>query len=220
MDDRPELVSVGPGSVTDEQVDIKPTLEGATDYEYVEIVNPLSVPFMGKYAVERPVNVQFKIQQDPLGRAISKTADDVSRNYGLGDLKNPDHPSKARIQNDVVIKPGQTIRLGGAAAQVIVKQLVDAIIALEDNKIKLADPGTRQRVEQRIILRRGSMNEFMQAPQSIPEQLDNALKESQNEEFPGLKQDSTEESEKVPAVNEPSERRKPGRPPKPATNPA
>lgn len=211
-DSIPEVQAVGPGAITEEQVDIQPTLQGATDYEYVEILNPLSVPFKGVYAVERPVNVPFKIQQDPLGRAVSKTSEDVSRNYGLGDLKNPDHQAKARIQNDVVIKSGQTIRLGGGAAQVIVKQLVDAIIALEDNKIKLADPGTRQRVEQRIILRRGSMSEFMEAPQSIPQQLDSALKEATSEEFPGLNES--------PNAPEQPERRKPGRPAKAATNPA
>lgn len=204
--------AVGPGAITEDQVDIQPTLQGATDYEYVEILNPLSVPFKGVYAVERPVNVPFKIHQDPLGRAITKTAEDASRNYGLGDLKNPDHQAKARIQNDVEIKSGQTIRLGGGAAQVIVKQLVDAIISLEDNKLKLADPGTRQRVEQRIILRRGSMSEFMETPQSIPQQLDNALKEAESEEFPELKA-----SPNTPGQ---PDRRKPGRPPKAATNPA
>lgn len=213
-------VPAGPGAVPETGVSPLPLLEGATDYEVVEILNPLQVDFTGLVGITRPVNVPFEIHSDGITTTTSRTEGDVMRTYGTGALKNPDYPSKGHIQQRVKIPSGKTIRLQGAQAQVIVRQLVSEIMSREGNQLLMADAFARNLVEQRIILRRNGIQEIMDAPQDISTQMANAVSKlneaPHEEEFAGLRQNDTIQTNPNPELTSDSSdvARKPGRPPK------
>lgn len=210
----------GPGAVEDSQIAPSAILDGASDYEYVEVLNPLSVDFIGMFGVEKPVNIPVKFQAAQGTTALTVDEASLASNYGLAGFKNADHPALAKITNTVTIKAGQTLRMRGGEAQVVVRQLVNEIIQREKNKLFIADPTTRNEVEKRIVLKRGSINELMgSAPVSVMEQVNTAIKDSNEAEFPGLTQ-VDETSKGSPDVPEQPENRKPGRPPKTQPNPA
>lgn len=206
-----DIRAAGPGAVDETQISPSSLLDGATDYEYVEVLNPLSVDFIGKFGVDKPVNIPIKLQA-PLGTS-ALTVDEASlaANYGLSGFKNADHPSNMRIANTVTLKAGQTLRMRGSEAQVVVRQLVNEMIQREGNKLFIADPKTRNDFEKRVIMKRGSINELMgSAPVSVMEQINSAVKDSNEEEFPGVEERDTSS----PDISEQSESRKPGRPAK------
>lgn len=210
--------AAGPGAVDNSQIDPGALLDGASDYEYVEVLNPLSVDFIGKFGVEKPVNVPMKFQAAQGTTALTTDEAGLATNYGLGGFKNSDHPTLAKITNTVTIKAGQTLRMRGGEAQVVVRQLVNEIIQREGNKLFIADPTTRNNVEKRIVLKRGSINELMgSSPVSVMEQVNTAIKDSNETEFPEVREGAPipQEANPVgPSVPEQSEHRKPGRPPK------
>lgn len=198
--------AVGPGSVVESDVSPQPTLDGVSEFEYVDILNPLPFEFRGKVAVTRPVNAPLTIVASKDAPGVTKTEQDIKTLYGL-DLRNPDHQGRASIINIVPIKSGTTVRLPGNEAQVIVRQLVTEILAQRGRKLSLADPTARKEVEDEVIQGRGSIAEFMGTrPLSVSEQLHNALEESNNE-FPEADQASER------PIDEPGSR-KPGRPAK------
>lgn len=168
------MAIVGPGAELTQQhnMDVKPTLEGASEFEYVTIQNPLSDDFAIKVAQSRPVNMPFEIRQDTSGNtsAATRTEADARQIYGIS-LKNNDHPSKKHIINTTVIKAGQTINLKGDEAQVAVRQLVNEIIQREGKSNFMADPHVRQQVEERIIVHRGSVQDLMDSVARSPQQL-------------------------------------------------
>lgn len=179
-----EELLVGPGSDPDQGEAPRPMLEGASEYEYVEIFNPLSVTFVGMFGVTKPVTVPFKIGGATAG---VKSEADVRQLYGL-ELKNPLHEAKQVGVNRVPIKSGQTIRLLGSEAQVVARQLVNEIMQREGMSIKLADPFARSLVEKRIVRRRGTVAEVLgRSPISIQEQLQSVKEETHEEQFPELK---------------------------------
>lgn len=171
----------GPGSIEDTGEAPQPMLYGASEYEYVDILNPLSVTFVGLFGVSRPVNVPMTIGRPTVG---VQTETDVRQLYGL-ELKNPDHAGKANITNKVPIKSGQTVRLLGNEAQVVVRQLVNEIMSREGNKLLLADPFARRQIEQRIVMSRGSVADALgRSPISIQEQLQAVKEEEREIQFP------------------------------------
>lgn len=192
-------VAAGPGASPDIGIAPLPLLEGATDYEFVELHNPLQVPFTGIVGITRPVNVPFEIRTDGMTTASSRTEQDVMRTYGTGSLKNPEYPAKGHIQQRVTIPSGKTIRLPGSQAQVIVRQLVNEIMSRNGDKLLMADAFARSQVEAQVVLRRSSMQEIMDAPVDVQTQMHNALdkvNEAQNEEpFAGLGQTDTGKAE-------------------------
>lgn len=194
-------IPAGPGAIEDTGEAPKPMLEGATDYEVVELHNPLAVDFTGIVGITRAVNVPFEIRRDGVTSVSTTTEGDVARTYGLS-LKNPDHKAQGHIQQRVVIPSGKTIRLQGAQAQVIVRQLVNEIMAREGNQLLMADGFARNQVEQQVILRRTGINEIMDAPLDVQTQLSNAvdkLNEAPHEEaFAGLRQPAPSKADPTP----------------------
>lgn len=180
---------VGPGSITDQGIAPKPLLEGATEYEVVTMFNPLPEDFYGLVGQNKPTVMPFQIRKDAYTNPISTTEDDVRRNYGLN-LKNPDHQAKMPIQNRVLIRAGQTLKLFGNEAQVVVRQLVNEIMQREKKSLLMADPYQRNIVEKLIIRDRQSTQEAIGGVDTVTEQMragvDKLNEQNNEQEFPGL----------------------------------
>lgn len=187
------MAVIGPGS-QQEAVSVKPLLDGASEYEYVTVLNPLTDDFAVRVAQDVPVNAPFPIGKDTSGKVsqLTNTDADARQVYGLN-LKNPDFKGRKHIVNDTVIKAGQTKNFKGNEAQVAVKQLVDEVLQRGSKKRLMSDPVLRREIEEKIVVRRGSINDLMEDNfRSTRTQLDEAISKSnepQDEEaFPGLKQ--------------------------------
>lgn len=220
------MALVGPGSVPQAATDVRPLLDGASEYEYVEVLNPLTDDFAVQVAQDIAVNAPFNISKDISGKTaqMTNTEQDVRQIYGLG-LKNPEFPAKKHISNSVIIKSGQTLRLKGSEAQVAVRQIVNELMQREGNARLLSDPTLRREAEQRVIQGRGSIQELMGAtsfvsPQQQATEAINRSNEVQNEptvEFPELERPIEENAVRSGSAgtdNSPSEKRSPGRPKK------
>lgn len=186
---------VGPGAVQDVPTDIKATLDGASEFEYVTILNPLSDDFAIQVAQDIPVNMPFNIGKDASGKTAQTTITerDAAQTYGLS-LKNPDFQGRKHISNNTIIPAGGTINLKGNEAQVAVRQIVNELMQREGHAKLLSDPTLRAEAESRVIRKRGSIQELMDGTvQSQRAQMDEALQRSnevQTDEpaFPGLEQ--------------------------------
>lgn len=196
-------LAAGPGAISDEQIAPPALLDGASDLEYIEVLNPLSVDFIGKFGIEKPIDVPIRLQAPQGTTALTVNEAALAANYGLSGFKNPDHRASAKITNTTTIKAGKTLRLRGSEAQVVVRQLVNEIIQREGNKLFIADPTTRRGVEKRIIIKRGSINELMGgAPLTVIDQVQQAVKESNEEtEFPEVTEDIIESKKAAKAVS-------------------
>lgn len=206
---------VGPGSLQQDTIAPKPMLEGASELEYITILNPLTDDFQVQVAQDVPVNVPFQ-----LSAPTSMVGDerDIVSQYGL-QLKNPEHKARRPIYNTTIIPAGKTMNFKGSDAQVVVRQLVNEYLQREGKDRMLSDPTTRFEVERRIIIRRGSVQDILDERLTTPlQQVNEALNKSNevtNEPFPGLGQ-STEGIEPgsgiVGNASSTSEKRAPGRP--------
>lgn len=214
------MAVVGPGSQQLVVNDVKPLLEGASEYEYVTILNPLTDDFAVRVAQDIPVNMPFPIGKDMSGKIsqLTNTETDAKQVYGL-DLKNPDFQGRRHIFNDTVIKAGQTINLKGNEAQVAVRQLVNEILQREGHKRLMADPNLRRKVEERIIIGKGSVQDLMDGSIRTPRnQIDDAITRSNevNDEpaFPELTNTSPGAEAFDAQNNDSNQRRAVGRPKK------
>lgn len=213
------MALAGPGAIQDIDVSPKPSLEDATEYEFVTILNPLTDDFAIAVAQDVPVNLPFEIRKDGYTSTISNTESDVRSTYGLA-LKNSDHQARKRIINNAIIRAGKTINLKGSEAKVAVRQLVNEIIQREGKKQFLTDPVKRKEVEDRIIISRGSIQELMDGNlRSTRQQVDEVISKSnevEDEPFAGLKQ--TTGSDGFPSQNttgdDSPQTKRIGRPPK------
>lgn len=182
---------IGPGAQQAIATDIKPTLDGASEYEYVTILNPLSEDFAVRVAMDVPVNLPFNIGRDSSGATTQTTLSerDAAQTYGLS-LKNPDFAGRKHIFNDTIIPAGKTINLKGSEAQVAVRQLVNEIMQRNGNARLQSDPVLRRDVEEQIVVRRGSVQELMDSSFQTPQQqINHALNQSNevnNEPTTGL----------------------------------
>lgn len=213
------MAVIGPGAQQEIATDIRPLLDGASEYEFVTLLNPLTDDFAIRVAQDVPVNMPVDIRAKT---GLVQSGNDVVRSYGL-DLKNPDFQGKKHISNDTIILAGKTINLKGNEAQVAVRQLVNELMQREGNGKLLSDPTLRAEAENRIVISRGSIQELMDGNiRSQRSQIDEALAKSnevQNEQaFPGLvgvtttEDTATGEDSGTTAVQQ--ERRSPGRPKK------
>lgn len=216
------MAVVGPGAQPEHNDDIHPLLEGASEFEYVTILNPLTDDFAIRVAQDIPVNMPFNIAKDKSGKMsqMTNTDADARQIYGLN-LKNPDFQGRRHITNSTIIPAGQTINLKGNEAQTAVKQLVAEILQREGKSRMVADPTLRNEVEQRIIIRRGSVQELMDMNlQSVRGQIDQAVKQSNEhideQAFPTISEpavgNDASGSENPRADIGTPERRGPGRP--------
>lgn len=218
------MAIVGPG--TQQQVTQDPTslLDGASEYEYITLLNPLSDDFAVMVAQDVPINMPFSIGKDDSGRTSQTTLTerDAAQTYGLS-LKNPDFVGRKHIANTIEIPAGQTINLKGNEAQVALRQLVNELMQREGNTRLMSDPTLRREAEQRIVQHRGSVQDLLDGTlQSQRSQIDDAISKSNEvrdeQPFPGLHQPAAEQT---PAGSNDSgteggtqERRSPGRPKK------
>ncbi len=188
------MALIGPGANKREENTPTPTLEGASEYEYVTILNPLTDDFGVEVAQDIPANLPFNIGRDGSGRTTQTTITerDAAQTYGLS-LRNPDFQGKKHVSNVIIIKAGETINLKGDEAQVAVRQLVNEIAQQEGKKRMLADPVTRKEIEERIIVARGSVQQLMDNNLVSPKQQVNEAIQRSNEvqhaeepAFPGI----------------------------------
>lgn len=175
------MAVVGPGANPDQDEDIRPLLEGASEFEYVTILNPLRDDFAVRVAQDVPVNVPFQVRKDSTGKTSFLTNDEAGARqvYGLN-LKNPDFQGRRHLYSDTIIKAGQTINLKGNEAQVAVRQLVNEILQREGQRRLIADPVKRREVEERIVITRASVQELLNGStiQSARDQINEAVSRS------------------------------------------
>ena len=188
------MAIVGPGSIQEQEIAPLATLDGASEYEYVTILNPLTDDFAIQVAQSRPVDMPVNVKNTDGG--LTHSEKDVRQVYGIG-LKNPDFQSRRHLLNQTIIKSGSTINLRGDDAQVAVRQLVNEIIQREGNTLHQADPNVRREVESRIIIARGSVEDLMdnklQSTKTIINQAINTSNEVNDEgTFSNLNTDRTE----------------------------
>jgi hypothetical protein len=211
---------VGPGAIQENEISPLPTLEKASEFEYVTILNPLSDDFAVRVAQDIPVNMPMQIRA---GTGAVQSEGDLLRTYG-DTFKNPDFTGRKHIINDTVIKAGQTINLKGNEAQVAVRQLVNEILQREGKQRLMHDPHLRREVEDRIIKHRGSVQELMeQSLRSTQSQINTAIEQSNGvpdeQAFPGIEH-ANEGSGSIGTAqsntpdDHPSERKRVGRPKK------
>lgn len=185
------LTEVGVGAVAEAQVNPGASLDGASEYEYVTLTNPLPFTFKGKVAQSRPVNAPIRI----VGGAEKGIDENSLKAAGL-DLRNADHPSNAHVTNMVEIGSGASINLRGDEAQVIIKQLVNEILHYRGQTLKIGAPTYRKAVEDEIITGRKSIDDLLDGPVTTQNELvDEALK-AKNEEiaFPTIQSKDLEDT--------------------------
>lgn len=190
------MAKVGPGALADEGIAPEPLLNNASDFEYITILNPLPDEFYVQVAQDVPINVPMTLRAPT---AMTQTERDVAQQYGLGSLKGPDHLARKPIFNRAMIPPGQSMNFKGGDAQVVVRQLVNELLQREGKKRMMYDPYVRREAEQRVVIRRGTMQEIMDKQLITPQQqMNEAITKSNevhNEEvaFPGLENTGTAE---------------------------
>lgn len=173
------ITSVGPGAIPKAHEQQPSLLEGAAEYEWVDLFNPLSVTFVAQVASSRPVNASVKVYQTPGLQSGIRNESDLATQYGLTGFKNPDHPSVVHVPHTIEIVSGATRRFPGNEAQVVLKQLVGYILQVEGKSLKLADPFERYQMEQRLIRGRGNVQDLMDsAPISVQAQMNAAIDRS------------------------------------------
>lgn len=214
------MVVVGPGAVQQDGIAPSPLLEGASEYEFVTVLNPLTVDFAVQVAQDLPVNMPLSVRS---GTTMTQSENDAIRNYGIG--KNPDFVAKKHIMNSTIIESGKTKNFRGSEAQVAVRQIVNEMMQREGKNRFLADPTLRRQYEERIVIGRGNVQELMDnGLSSIQQQTTEALNKS-NEvhdepEFPSLTGRTEESQGTGETISDPrtdsSEpvKRSPGRPAK------
>lgn len=165
----------GPGSQpVQTDTEFKSSLDGASEYEYVDIFNPLSMEFVAQLATSRPANFPTKFA----ATQATQNESDLRHNYGLN-LKNLDRQGNLHVINRVSLMPGQTKRFMGNEAQVIVRQLITELIQQRDKHQFIADPATRTEIEQEIIMGRGDIRTSMESgPQTVQDQLRRAMEDN------------------------------------------
>lgn len=216
------MTVVGPGAQRDIPTDVRPLLEGASEFEFITVLNPLTDDFAVRVGQDVAANMPFNIGQDISGKTAQTTLTerDAAQTYGLS-LKNPDFVGKKHITIDTVILSGQTKRFKGNEAQVAVRQLVNEIMQREGNIKPMSDPEARREVEDRIIVSRGSIQDLMDAQMQTPRsQADEAIRKSNEvqdaQPFSGLNRESGTEVGTTSEVGGTDivqqERRGPGRP--------
>lgn len=185
----PPAKLVGPGSQPEMTEELPPLLEGATEYEVVEVFNPLSDDFAGQFGVTRPTTAPLSMSKAPNYAGMTQTPQDVATNYGV--TTNPNHQAKANIVNTTIIPSGKTVPMLGSEAQVIVRQLVNEIMQREGKRLKLADAWERRQTEQRVVMSRRSLNQVLgTAPVSVHEQLKSAVNTLTEAESPHVEEQS------------------------------
>jgi len=195
---KPSLPTVlGPGAQPAAQAEYEPSLNGATRDEVVEILNPMTFDFMAKVGVTKTAMTAVRIN-NPNNTSIRTEADLAAK--GIAGFRNPDKGGGVvHIANNVPIPAGTTIKQPGDVAQIIVKQLITAVISIRGDKLKISDPETRRQVENEVIVSRRPMSELFGAggPITVEEQMKAAVEaanksNSEEQGFPDVTKEPAE----------------------------
>lgn len=204
-----ENLSFGPGAVKERSFET-PMLDGMDQNYYVEILNPLPKTFIGRVASSRPGSTELKIRVAKETPTITRTSADMARNYGIDlerEIPAGGHKSQQHFSQTLEIPSGQTVRLPGNEAQVVIRQLVNVIMDVRGLQISKGDAYQRSLIEHEIVIRTGTMDEFF-TTQNIN------MREMLNKDM----NHAIEEEQPFPdAVNDSGNHRGPGRPRKGTT---
>jgi len=113
----------------------KSLVDTFTEYDIVEVFNPLSVDFEAKVA-SSVVNPNA---------GVDKTIDRLG-------LRNASHPSQSHVVNKVVIPSGQSKKMPGHVARVVVTQLVNEIMQQQGAVKQMGDKALRIPFEEMVII--------------------------------------------------------------------
>ncbi len=224
--------AVGPGAIAQQGVDPKPLLEEVGEFNYVELLNPLSVTFIGQAALTTAITAPMRVgDQNPDGAGITKNENDIRQVYGFDLRSQAQQSGKTHVLNRIPIESGKTVRLLGGEAKVVLGQLTNVYMQRIGKGHLLANAHERRIVEEQIVQRVGDLRTAMAAaPLSVQQQLKSALdslddqpgallegaSSSGETEFPGLENNrvGTNSVEGDPSQPAPDDvaKRGPGRP--------
>jgi len=217
------MAVVGPGAIVQNDVAPEPLLTGISEYEYVTVHNPLNDDFAVQVAQDIPVNMPMEIRDKTAG---VQDRNGLVMNYGQ-DFKNPDFQSRKHVLNQTIIPAGKSVNFRGNEAMVAVRQLTNELMQREKNSKFLADPHLRRVAEEKIVVKRGYIQELMDTTIQSPQQQalhaidqSNEVGHVQEQAFPALGQqpESGDSSQTAPAespaASDSSEPRRVGRPKK------
>jgi len=149
----------------------KSILEGITEHDVVTVHNPLSDKFVGKVArsvvTRRPGN--------PQQHTGNSTADAFLNGIQSGIVQGG-HQSMAHVQQTIEFKAGQTLRLPGDVARVVVRQIVKEMMQRSKQKKLMADPHAFMECERRVVLNHESMLSNLSV-ETVEERLQRQLNE-------------------------------------------
>jgi hypothetical protein len=113
----------------------KSLVDAFTEYDIVEVFNPLSRDFEGQVATS-VVNPNA---------GVDKTIERMG-------LRNANHQSQSHVVNKVVIPSGQSKKMPGHVARVVVTQLVNELMQLEGAVKQMGDKTLRIAFEEKVIM--------------------------------------------------------------------
>lgn len=123
----------------------KALLEGLGESVVVEVFNPLKVPFRAKFARSLPQAPQLSEQEKKISQQIGAS---LSKDQGQG---------QSHATSYIILQPGETKKLPGNVAQVVVRQMVTYIIQQRGNRGLVSDPKLRRDVEKELVINYRSM---------------------------------------------------------------
>ncbi len=150
------------------QEDPKSLLTNLRQHHIVHVHNPLSEDFT--WSVARSVIHMDSRYRDQFIEKLN--------------MRNDSHPTMNHVQQKITIPAGKSMKLPGDAAQVLVKHLVDEVIARGGQKNMQSDPVVRRTYEEQVILNINDLKTQLSS-QSIEEQLEQQLKDLNQEEPKG-----------------------------------
>jgi hypothetical protein len=168
---------VGPGGDTSEEVDPKPLLEGVGDYNFVEVLNPLSVTFKDQVALTTNINSPMPVGKNHENApGLTNSENDIRQIYGFDLRAQAQASGKTHVITRISLASGETRRFLGSEAHVIVRHLASALLQREGKTHLLANAHERRRAEERIVQHVGSLMDAMgRSPLSVREQLQTTL---------------------------------------------
>ena len=113
----------------------KSLVDTFTEYDIIEVFNPLSDDFEGKVAT-----------------SVVSTDAPVDKTIERMGLRNNFHPTQNHVVNIVVIPAGQSKKMPGHVARVIVTQLVNEIMQREGAVKQMGDKALRIKYEEMVVL--------------------------------------------------------------------
>lgn len=146
-------------------------------HHVVQVHNPLSDDF--RWTVARSVVLADPANVDPHVKALN--------------LRNDAHPTIKHVVQPITLLSGETKKLPGDVAKVIVKHLVDEIMNREGHKTNVGDKHLRQEVEERVVINFRDLRSQL-STQSVEEQLEQQIRDLNKEDDPNNEQQTVSEA--------------------------